>query len=645
MNPLSVPATAALAVPLLAYINAKFSLKYDIDLLQNFAVSVFGARWSRSRDRTNLFYVLEHHAQSKSTADHPFLLYQGKAYTFAQAYDISLRYGNWLRTKYGVLPNEVVAMDFMNSDNFCWIWMALWGIGAKPAFINYNLASTPLLHSIRTSTARLVLVDPEVQKSFSEEVMKELGSETFRDDKGPVEIVFFTEDIEMEARTAAPVRRPDGDRGGQELHDMAILIYTSGTTGLPKPAIVSWMKCRLGGGFIHRFLPMTKKDVTYTCMPLYHSSAALLAFVASLSSGSTLALGHRFNRRAFFSECRSYNATNMQYVGETCRYLLSLPPSPDDKNHKLQAAYGNGMRPDIWNKFKERFGIGTILEFYAATEGPSGMWNKSSNDFTAGAVGRNGPLANLVMSGRISVLKLDFSTNLPVRDPKTGLCIPINDNEPGELIYRLNEKDIKANFQGYYGNKKATSSKILRDVYSKGDAWFSTGDVMRHDNDWHWYFVDRIGDTFRWKSENVSTAEVAEVLGRVEGVVEANVYGVQIPGHDGRAGCAALLLDQIQAAERGGRSEQETLKKLASHAIKSLPRYAVPVFVRLGETLEGNKTGTMKQQKTVLRDEGVDPGKAAGVGDRFYYLKPGSAEYVPFGEKEWNGLLGGGVKL
>jgi acyl-CoA synthetase (AMP-forming)/AMP-acid ligase II len=270
--PFSVPATAALALPLLAYIDAKTQLSYDLSLLRNLVTLSIPARWQNYRDKVNLFYVLEEHAKSKHTANHTFLIYQGKSYTFAQAYDTALRYGNWLRTKHGVLPNEVVAMDFMNSDNFCWIWLGLWSIGAKPAFLNYNLTSTPLLHSVRTSSARLILVDPEVQKAFTTEVMKELSSETFRESRGPVEVVFFDEEIEREAHSAAAVRRPDEDRSGQQMYDMAILIYTSGTTGLPKPAIVSWFKCRIGGGFIHKWLPVTKKDVVYTVSylsPLY----------------------------------------------------------------------------------------------------------------------------------------------------------------------------------------------------------------------------------------------------------------------------------------------------------------------------------------------------------------------------------------
>lgn len=643
LNPLSAAVTGAVAVGGAAYLTAKTSLDYDLFLLKNLLASSGGARWASFRDRLNLFYTLENHAKSRSTANHPFVLYGGKSYTFAQVYDISLRYGNWFKTKYNIASGEVVAMDFMNCENFVFIWFGLWAIGAKPAFINYNLASTPLVHSIKTSTARVVFVDMEVKGSFTEEVLSTLTADDFREGKGPAEVVFFDSALEHEAHTAQPKRYPDELRINQKLSDLAILIYTSGTTGLPKPAIVSWLKCRLGSGFVGRWIPMTKKDITYTCMPLYHSSAALLAFLAALNAGATIAIGHRFNRRKFFEEVKMYNATIMQYVGETCRYLLSLEPSAMDKDHKLHTAFGNGMRPDVWNKFKERFGVQTICEFYAATEGPSGMWNKSSNDLSAGAVGRNGFFAtNIYFSRQVSLIKLDFTTNTPIRDPKTGLCIPVKAHEPGELIYKLDEKRIEDTFQGYYGNNKATSSKILRSVFKKNDAYFSTGDVMRMDEGWRWHFVDRIGDTFRWKSENVSTAEVAEVLGRAPGVAEANVYGVEVPGHDGRAGCAALIIDKIQAAENG-HGETSILKGLAAHALKGLPKYAVPVFVRMSKGMA--QTGTMKQQKTGLRDEGIDVTKVLKAGDKLYWLKPGTAEYVPFEEADFRGLVAGGVKL
>lgn len=264
MSPFSRPAAVALAAPLLAYLNAKTSFYYDASLLRYFVGAQVSAKWHSMRDTLNMFYILEGHAQSRHTADHPFLIYEDITYTYKQAYEMALRFGNWLRVKYNVKPGEVVAMDFMNSANFVWIWMGLWSIGAKPAFINYNLGSTPLLHSIRTSTTRLVLVDPEVKDNFSETVMAELASDQFREGGGNVEVVIFDEMQEMEAHAAGAVRMPNEDRAGDPLHGMAILIYTSGTTGLPKPAIVSWLKCRLGGAFMGQWLPMTKKDVVYT---------------------------------------------------------------------------------------------------------------------------------------------------------------------------------------------------------------------------------------------------------------------------------------------------------------------------------------------------------------------------------------------
>jgi acyl-CoA synthetase (AMP-forming)/AMP-acid ligase II len=376
-------------------------------------------------------------------------------------------------------------------------------------------------------------------------------------------------------------------------------------------------------------------------MPLYHSSAALLGLTSVLRAGAAFSLGESFHRNGFWDDVRSSDATIIQYVGETLRYLLSAPPSPLDKEHKVRVAFGNGLRPDVWPVFKERFGIETIVEFYAATESPAALGNKSRNKFSEGAVGLSGALITL-LGAPAKVIVLDFETNSPVRDPKTGLCIPVKPGEPGELIYKLDEREIDASFQGYFGNKNATSSKILRDVIKKGDAYFSTGDVMRKDSEGRWYFCDRIGDTFRWKSENVSTAEVAEVMGRVGLIHEANVYGVQIPGHDGRAGCAALVMEDEQKP-----LTQSELAEMAAHALKGLPRYAVPIFLRVhrGTAAEANRTGTMKQQKTVLRNQGVDPSLVAESGDELYWLPPGEKAYRKFGGEEYKALGAGTVKL
>lgn len=386
-------------------------------------------------------------------------------------------------------------------------------------------------------------------------------------------------------------------------------------------------------------------------MPLYHSSAAILAFVTCLTSAVTIIIGHRFSARNFWKEVRENNATVIQYVGETMRYLLAVPPEIDpetgedlDKKNNVRIAFGNGLRPDIWNRVKERFNIGTIAEFYAATEGTSGTWNLSSNDFSAGAIGRNGAIAELILGRGIAFVEVDHETESPWRDPKTGFCKVVSRGEPGELLYAIDPVDPAQAFQGYFNNSKATEGKILRDVFSKGDAWYRTGDMIRWDKEGRWYFSDRIGDTFRWRSENVSTSEVAEVLGGHPEVHEANVYGVALPHHDGRAGCAAIVFkNQAHAADPSDivpEPSPATLDSLASHVLANLPKFAVPLFLRV--THEVQTTGNNKPQKHILRTEGVDPSRVSAK-DRLYWLQ--GDKYVPFERKDWDRLNAGQVKL
>ena len=257
-------------------------------------------------------------------------------------------------------------------------------------------------------------------------------------------------------------------------------------------------------------------------------------------------------------------------------------------------------------------------------------------------MGSGGPLFSATFGGRGVILKMDEEMEAPVRDPETGLCVQVRPGEPGELVFLLDAKKIEANFQGYFRNEGATNKKILRDVLKKGDAYFSSGDVLRKDSEGRYFFCDRIGDTYRWKSENVSTAEVSEVIGNVDKISEANVYGVQVPGHDGRAGCAALVLHDDHPV-----ITQTLLRELASQALKSLPRYAVPIFLRVlsKETAEANRTGTNKQQKHNFRSEGIDPDIVRQKGDILFWLPPGSTEYRKFGPKDWRGLGSGQVKL
>lgn len=376
-------------------------------------------------------------------------------------------------------------------------------------------------------------------------------------------------------------------------------------------------------------------------MPLYHASAALLGFCICLMNGSTLVIGHKFSARHFWPEVRASNATIIQYVGETCRYLLSAPPQFDpttgeglDRKNSVRIAFGNGLRPDIWNRFKERFDIDTIAEFYAATEAPQGSWNFSSNDWSLGAIGRNGVLTTITTSPSVAIVEVDWETELPLRFPENhNFCKRVLTGAPGELLFKIDPAEIAKRFQGYLNNTLASDKKILRDALSKGDAWFRTGDVVRWDAEGRWYFCDRIGDTFRWKSENVSTAEVSEALGRHPAIQEANVYGVEIPHHDGRAGCAAVVFSkEVNPA---------LLSEVATHAKEHLPRYAVPLFLRVTSKMQA--TGNNKQQKHVLKAQGVEPATVRAGGDKVFWLRGGT--YAEFRDGDWQALVGKEVRL
>ena len=377
-------------------------------------------------------------------------------------------------------------------------------------------------------------------------------------------------------------------------------------------------------------------------MPLYHTSAATLGFCNCLVIGSAFLLGHKFSTQTFWPEVRAHGATIIQYVGETCRYLLAAPSQYDpvtgedlDTKHNVRLAFGNGLRPDIWNRFKQRFGIETIAEFYASTESPSALFNNSSNEFSSGAVGRSGLLAATSMGAGVAIVEIDWENECPLRSAEVNNhCVRVKTGEPGELIYRLDATDPSKTFQGYYGNSKATESKIMRDVFVKGDVWYRTGDCLRWDASGRWWFCDRIGDTFRWKSENVSTTEVSEALGMHPFINEANVYGVKLPHHDGRAGCAAVLFTR--------KFDRAMLDQLASHTQQTLPKYAVPLFLRIVSDI--GATGTNKHQKHLLRTEGVNPGKVRETqGDRIYWLKGGT--YVEFRDEDWEEMKAGRVKL
>ncbi|KAH9989107.1 acetyl-CoA synthetase-like protein [Xylariaceae sp. FL0662B] len=630
---MSVPLalSAPMAAAGLAYLNVKMGFWYDQQMLRA-AFPTFFRNFSREwRDRCNTFYVLEQRATNKSSANRPFILYQDRSWTFAQVYEMALKYGTWLRQKYDIKARDIVAMSMQNSDDFVFLCFGLWSIGAKPAFINYNLTGEALAHCVNTAKAAMMLVDAEIAKNVDDVAREKMEG---------LRIEFLTDELKAEIVATDPVRPPDSLRTGEAATDMAILIYTSGTTGLPKAAIVPWGKLTLAGTFVGGWLGTTTSDVFYTSMPLYHSSAMLMGLMQCLEMGATFAIGKKFSTKTFWKEARQYQATMIQYVGETCRYLLAAPPETDpatgenlDKKHRIRIAFGNGLRPDVWDRFRERFGIEFIAEFYGATEGNLPLFNLTRNEFASGAIGRGGFLFYQLFKPRLAIVARDDETGALKRDPKTGLCIEVPRGDVGETLSALPGGEKTREFQGYYNNPAATESKMVRDVRRKGDLYFRTGDLMSWDAEGRLYFHDRIGDTFRWKGENVATTEVGAVMGRHDAVHDVNVYGVQLPHHDGRAGCAAVTLAQPPDAE--------LLQSLAKHAKAKLPKYAVPIFLRVGKGLAAAVTGTNKQQKNILRAQGVDPAKVGD--DELFWLKKGT--YVKFEQSDWDRLNAGRVKL
>ncbi|THY98872.1 acetyl-CoA synthetase-like protein, partial [Aureobasidium pullulans] len=637
--PLTLAAPAAVAS--LAYLRAKTSFPNDYAILK---ATVLGALYVRNcvkNDRVNLFYELEKHALDPKTRDHSFLAIpphipkdvatpadlkglQATEWSYKQVYETVLRFAAWLKQEHGVKKGDMVAIDYTNKTQFVCLWFALFSLGAKAAFINTNLRGKALLHCVKACKAKLLIVDPAIEDALTDEVRQELANS--------VQAVVLDDVTEGRIVATAGLRVPDEERGGDKISDTAVLIFTSGTTGLPKPAVVPWKKFLLSGRTVSTWLGVKSTDRYYTAMPLYHSSASILNISVVLHAGATTILSHHFSPKTFFASATASKATMMQYIGEMCRYLLSTPPSPFDKSHTIRMAFGNGLRPDVWQKFKERFNILEIAEFYSATEAVGGSFIKSKNNFGLGAVGRAGTTLQTLMGSQTAIVKHDVETGEPYRN-SSNLCERVSPGESGEYINALDPNNISDKYVGYYGNQKASDSKILRDVFKAGDAWYRSGDLLRKDTQGRLFFVDRIGDTYRWKSENVSTNEVAEALSTSPHIEEINVYGVALPNHDGRAGCAAVMLKSAPSSQ--------VLKEIAAHAREKMPKFAIPLFLRVVREFE--VTGTAKYTKHGLREQGVDPGKVGEDG--LFWLPVGAEAYTEFGKRDWDGVLGGGVKL
>lgn len=554
-------------------------------------------------------------------------LFEVETYTYQMLYDEVLKMSHLLRNKYGVTANDTIALNAMNSPLFIIVWFAIWNLGATPAFINYNLADKSLLHCLKVGHASIMFVDTEVEDNVRPS-LGEIKSEAKCD------TVFMDAEFLAGYAASPAYRAPDYERHPEQKdYDTAVLIYTSGTTGLPKPAIMSWKKAKLMSSLYGHSIRLKNNGVVYSAMPLYHSTAAILGCLPCLNRGAAYAPGRKFSTTTFWTQAKLTNATHIQYVGETCRYLINAPPGPDEKSHQIKVAFGNGMRRDVWVNFKERFNIPAIGEFYAATEGPLGTNNFQQGEIGIGAMGRYGKLLAAILATRQTIVPVDPEDETELwRDAETGFCRVAQCDEPGEFIQKIpNPEKVHETFQGYLGNDKATNSKIMRDVFKKGDAYYRTGDLVRLNDEQCYYFVDRLGDTFRWKSENVSTSEVEEHVGASDPNIEQVVcVGVKVPEHEGRAGFAVIKLKDA--------SVKPNLDTIASYSLKQLPKYAVPLFVKFVDEIE--RTGNNKVQKVKYKNQKMP--HEAGESP-IYWLKGG--KYVELDAQDWASLGSGKIKL
>jgi fatty-acyl-CoA synthase len=436
------------------------------------------------------------------------------------------------------------------------------------------------------------------------------------DDTNPASI-----DTVLDAMDAGPLLPIE--RRGVTIDDRALLIYTSGTTGLPKAASVSHRRILNWGGWFAGLTDASPEDRLYDCLPVYHSVGGIVAPCSMLSAGASVVIADKFSASHFWQDIIRWDCTLFQYIGELCRYLLKAPGSEFESKHRLRLACGNGLRGDIWEAFQARFAIPQILEFYAATEGNFSLFNVEGKP---GAIGRIPPL--LAHRFPAAIVRLDAELGIPVRN-QDGLCVPCSSGEVGEAVGRIGSaSDGGGRFEGYT-DAAETEKKILRDVLAPDDAWFRTGDLMRFDESGYFHFVDRIGDTFRWKGENVATSEVNQVIVDCPGVVDATTYGVKIPGADGRAGMVALVVD-----------DGFDLREFQPHLARRLPAYACPVFVRLCAALD--ITETFKQKKHELVREGFDVDL---VKDPLFFLDVKAGLYRPLDADAYARILDGSIRL
>lgn len=511
----------------------------------------------------------------------------------------------------GVGKGDVVAVFIENRPELLVTILAVAKVGAISALLNTSQTRDTLAHSLNLVAPVAVIVGEELVPAYSavrERVAIDAARTWFVADRDTSSDPGIAPDGFVNLMTASADASSDNPASSQQVFfdDTCFYIYTSGTTGLPKAGVFKhgrWMRSSASFGLIA--LNMQPQDVVYCTLPLYHATGLCVCWGSAISGASGFAIRRKFSASQFWNDVRKYQATTLGYVGELCRYLVDQPPSADDNRHGVTKMIGNGLRPGAWGEFKTRFAVQHICELYAASDGNIGFTNILNFDNTIGFS---------LMSWEL--VAYDHDSGAPIRNAK-GLISRVAKGEQGLLLAKI---DDKAPLDGYTDPQK-TEKVVLHDVFEKGDRYFNTGDLLRNIGFGHAQFVDRLGDTYRWKGENVSTTEVENILLQHPNISEAVAYGVEICNTNGRAGMAAITPAESLATL--------DFSELLSFARQQMPAYAVPLFLRVKVKME--TTGTFKYQKTRLKDEAFDPGKTGE--DPIYAWLPGTQTYVQVTEQ------------
>lgn len=552
---------------------------------------------TKPEKKKSIGLLLEQHAVLQP--EHVAIRYQSQQLTYKELNERVNRVAHYLMSQ-GIRSGDTVGVMLENRPETLVAVLATVKLGAIASMINTSQRGEVLEHSIKLVSPQLMIIGEEMLDNIAtveHALPMALKAQLyFVRDCGQRECPAHYQDL-GQVVSNMPVRNPTTTREVR-MHQPCYYIFTSGTTGLPKASVMShyrWFKSMAGMGLAS--MKLKKSDVLYVSLPLYHNNALTVSLAAVLGAGACIAISRKFSVSRFWDEIREYGATGFCYIGELCRYLLNSPEKDSDRDHNIRVIVGNGLRPDIWMEFKQRFGIHHINEFYGASECNLVFTNALNLDMTAGIC----PLS-------YNIVQYDIETDEPVRNSK-GFMQEVKKGGTGLLITEVNDKQP---FEGYT-DEEASSKKLFRDVFKQGDCWFNTGDLVINQGFKHVAFADRLGDTFRWKGENVATTEIESILMELPEFEHAVVYGVEVPHTDGRAGMASVTLKAGAQPDWG---------MVTRHLREKLPAYSIPLFIRLREQEE--VTGTFKYRKVELKDEAYHLAK---VSEPVMVLKPQSTAY------------------